>query len=101
MPAQVPSVWQTNGGIYCGYGADSTEGPPVLGDVLRYSGDRHIALVGNSGSGKSRRWLVPNLAQLTGWSMLVIDPKGGAAPHVRASPRGAWRRKRGVRSFRR
>ena len=76
MPAQVPSVWQTNGGVYVGYAANSTEGPPALGDVLRYTGDRHIALVGNSGSGKSRRWLVPNLAQLTGWSMLVIDPKG-------------------------
>src|SRR5271170_1374612 len=76
MSALVPSVWHTDGGIYHGYGADDTEGPPVLGDMLRYTGDRHIALTGSSGSGKSRRWIVPNLARLTGWSMAVIDPKG-------------------------
>lgn len=75
MSASVPSVWQTNGGIYCGYGVGNTEGPPALGDVLRYTGDRHICWIGNSGAGKSRRLLLPNLAQLTGWSMLVIDPK--------------------------
>jgi type IV secretion system protein VirD4 len=76
MSALVPSVWQTNGGVYLGYGVGNTEGPPVIGDVLRYTGDRHICWIGNSGAGKSRRLLLPNLAQLTGWSMLVIDPKG-------------------------
>jgi type IV secretion system protein VirD4 len=76
MSALVPSVWQTNGGIYCGYGVGNTEGPPVLGDVLRYTGDRHIVWVGNSGAGKSRQLVVPNLALLTGWSMLVVDVKG-------------------------
>jgi type IV secretion system protein VirD4 len=76
MIGRAPSVWHTNGGIYCGYGVENTEGRPALGDVLRYTGDRHIVWVGNSGAGKSRRLLVPNLAQLTGWSMLVIDPKG-------------------------
>lgn len=75
MSALVPSVWHTNGGIYCGYGVENTEGPPVIGDVLRYTGDRHICWIGNSGAGKSRRLLVPNLALLTGWSMIVIDPK--------------------------
>lgn len=55
MSASVPSVWQTNGGVYCGYGVENTEGPPVLGDVLRYTGDRHICWIGNNGSGKSRR----------------------------------------------
>jgi type IV secretion system protein VirD4 len=76
MSALVPSVWHTNGGLYHGYGTENTEGPPVLGDMLRYTGDRHIALIGNSGAGKSRRWLVPNLCLLTGWSMVVIDVKG-------------------------
>src|SRR5271163_4094414 len=70
------SVWQTNGGVYCGYRVNATEGPPAPGDMLRYTGDRHICWIGNSGAGKSRRLLLPNLAQLTGWSMLVIDPKG-------------------------
>jgi type IV secretion system protein VirD4 len=55
MSASVPSVWQTNGGIYLGYGTENTEGPPVIGDVLRYTGDRHIVWIGNSGAGKSRR----------------------------------------------
>lgn len=55
MPALVPSIWHTNGGVYCGYEAEDTEGPPVIGDVLRYTGDRHICWIGNNGSGKSRR----------------------------------------------
>jgi type IV secretion system protein VirD4 len=76
MSALVPSVWHTNGGLYHGYAVDSTEGPPAIGDVLRYTGDRHVCFVGNSGSGKSRRWLAVNLALLTGWSVVVIDPKG-------------------------
>jgi type IV secretion system protein VirD4 len=70
------SVWETNGGVYLGYHVDGTEGPPAPGPMLRYKGDRHICWIGNSGAGKSRRLLVPNLALLTGWSMLVIDPKG-------------------------
>ena len=78
MSALVPSVWQTNGGLYHGYGVNSTEWPPVIGDVLRYTGDRHVCFVGNSGSGKSRRWLAVNLALLTGWSVVVI----GATLHA-------------------
>jgi type IV secretory pathway TraG/TraD family ATPase VirD4 len=76
MSALVPSVWHTNGGVYLGYHVENTEGPPALGDVLRYTGDRHISWFGNSGAGKSKRMLVPNLAMLTGWSMLVVHPKG-------------------------
>lgn len=83
------SVWETNGGVYHGYYVDGTEGPPALGDMLRYKGDRHIAFIGNSGSGKSRRWLVPNLARLTDWSMVVVDPKGDllkmCGPHREAA----------------
>ena len=93
MSASVPSVWQTNGGIYLGYGVESTEGPPAIGDVLRYTGDRHICWIGNSGAGKSRRLLVPNLALLTGWSMLVIDPKGELLTDVRRAPGGGMARK--------
>ena len=37
MSARVPSIWQTNGGVYHGYGVETTEGPPALGDVLRYT----------------------------------------------------------------
>ncbi|MGE4046478.1 MAG: type IV secretory system conjugative DNA transfer family protein [Acetobacteraceae bacterium] len=70
------SDWATNGGVYLGHHVDRTEGPPAPGAILRYKGDRHICWIGNSGAGKSRRLLVPNLAMLTGWSALVIDPKG-------------------------
>jgi type IV secretion system protein VirD4 len=70
------SVWETNGGVYLGYHVDGTEGAPAPGEMLRYKHDRHIVWIGNSGAGKSRRLLLPNLAFLTGWSMLVIDPKG-------------------------
>jgi type IV secretion system protein VirD4 len=43
--------------------------------MLRYKHDRHICWIGNSGAGKSRRLLAVNAALLTGWSMVVIDPK--------------------------
>lgn len=68
-------VWDTNGGVYLGYHVENTEGPPAPGKMLRYTGDRHICWIGNSGAGKSRRLLRSNLALLTGWSMLVVDPK--------------------------
>jgi len=76
MSAAVPSVWHTNGGLYLGYGVNDTEGPPAIGDVYRYTGDRHVVWIGNNGSGKSRRLLAVNLALLTGWSVVVVDPKG-------------------------
>jgi type IV secretion system protein VirD4 len=75
-------VWATDGGIYFGVGSKSTEGPPPVpgaGAPLFYVGDRHIVTLGPNGSGKSRRTLWPNVHNLVGWSMLVIDPKGELA----------------------
>ena len=75
-------IWATNNGVYFGFGSDRTQGPPppLLPDrLIRYVGDRHIVTVGPNGSGKSRRLLLPNLADLTDWSMLVVDPKGDLA----------------------
>jgi type IV secretion system protein VirD4 len=62
------SIWETNNGVYFGF---NEERKPV-----RYAGDRHLITMGPNGSGKSRRLLLPNLAELTGWSILVVDPKG-------------------------
>lgn len=75
------SIWALNDGIYFGVPAESTEGAPpsVTTEPLHYVGDRHILTVGPNGSGKSRRLLLPNLVQLTNWSVLVIDPKGELA----------------------
>ena len=88
------SVWETNGGVYLGYHVKETEGAPAPGEMLRYKHDRHICWFGNSGAGKSRRLLAPNLALLTGWSMLVIDPKGDllkcSALTVRRLARKMW-----------
>ena len=76
-------IWYENGGIYFGYGTTTTEGPPPKGflreNLVRYTGDRHIVTVGPNGSGKSRRLLVPNLHDLTKWSIVVVDPKGDLA----------------------
>ena len=49
---------------------------PESGREIRYVGDRHMMTIGPNGSGKSRRVLLPNLAQLKGWSIVVVDPKG-------------------------
>lgn len=71
-------MWDTNGGIYLGYGASGTteEERPSIGREIRYAFDRHLMTIGPNGSGKSRRVLLPNLLALTGWSVVVVDPKG-------------------------
>lgn len=70
-------IWKTNGGIYLGFRTDHTEGdPPPLYDAERYIGDRGIITIGPNGSGKSRRSLLVNVCELTGWSKIIVDPKG-------------------------
>ena len=76
------NLWGTDGGVYFGYACDHTEGKPPSFDarmVLPYVGDRHLVTLGPNGSGKSRRLLLPNLARLSNWSILVVDPKGDLA----------------------
>jgi type IV secretion system protein VirD4 len=47
---------------------------------LRYHGDRHLLLFGPTGSGKTTRFLIPNLLlALEDRSVIVIDPKGELA----------------------
>lgn len=86
-------MWDTNGGVYLGYAANATEEGPETrtGGEVRYVGDRHLLTIGPNGSGKSRRVLLPNLAQLTGWSIVVVDPKGDLCQMTRA-----WREENGA-----
>src|SRR5665213_3777776 len=75
-------IWKTDGGVYFGFGTNKTEGPPPSlspNTAIRYKGDRHLITIGPNGSGKSRRLLVPNLVDLTHWSIVVVDPKGDLA----------------------
>src|SRR5215831_1042730 len=76
-----PTIWSKNGGVYMGFACSSTEFPleNLQPRPIQYVGDRHILTFGPNGSGKSRRALLPNLINLTGWSMLVIDIKGELA----------------------
>jgi type IV secretion system protein VirD4 len=62
------SIWAVNGGIGLGIGVD--------GKPLPYVGDRHICLIGPNGTGKTKRLLVPVLAENTGWTCIVADIKG-------------------------
>lgn len=83
------TLWNTNGGVYLGYETAETEGPPKWHPKMQpvcYPADRHIVTVGPNGSGKSRRLLLPNLHDLTDWSILVVDPKGELA-HMTAQHR--------------
>ena len=76
------NIWARNGGVYFGFESEDTEGssPPLeRARLIRYVGDRHIITVGPNGSGKTRRLLLPNLADLTDWSVIVVDPKGELA----------------------
>jgi type IV secretion system protein VirD4 len=70
-------VWDTNGGVYFGYGTDRTEGaPPTSAPVIQYVGDRHLLSLGPGGSGINRRLLEPNVLGLPGWSLVIVDPNG-------------------------
>jgi type IV secretion system protein VirD4 len=75
------TLWRKNGGIYLGFACSTTEFPleNVQARPLQYVGDRHILTFGPNGSGKSRWALLPNLINLTNWSMLVVDIKGELA----------------------
>lgn len=55
---------------------------------LQYGGERHIVVLGPNRSGKGARLLIPNLLQLTGKSIIVMDPKG-----QNAAVTAEWRRK--------
>ena len=73
------AVWDTDGGVYFGYATNATEEsarPKIGKEQTRYVGDRHLMTIGPNGSGKSRRVLLVNIAQLKGWSIVVVDPKG-------------------------
>lgn len=84
-------MWDRNGGIYFGYGVNATEGAGAreVGQQIRYVGDRHIMTIGPNGSGKSRRVLLPNIAILKDWSVVVVDPKGTLAQMTAADRPGA------------
>ena len=70
-------MWDTNGGVYFGYGTDRTEGaPPTSAPVIQYVGDRHLLSLGPGGCGINRRLLEPNVLGLRGWSLVIVDPNG-------------------------
>ena len=73
------SIWDQDGGIYCGFACDPETGIYAKEHRLPYNGDRHVLTFGPNGSGKSMRLLYENLMTLRHWSMLVIDPKGELA----------------------
>lgn len=65
-------------GIYLGFDKN--------GKILSYKGDRHIAIVGANGTGKSNRLGVPNLLRSVGRSWVVVDVKPELGP-LTATPR--------------
>lgn len=74
--------WAVNGGLYLGLAVDAwghgeTHAPVYDPNrVLAYTGDRGVVLLGPNGSGKTRRWLLANVARLTDWSKVIVDTKG-------------------------
>jgi type IV secretion system protein VirD4 len=71
------SFWDLNGGIYLGFPTKTSEGkPPLLTKPLRYTEDRHVVTVAPNRTGKTMRLLLPNLVELTNWSMVVNDIRG-------------------------
>jgi type IV secretion system protein VirD4 len=84
------NIWATNGGVYLGFPAESTEGkPPQLTTELRYKEDRHLCLIGPNRTGKTKRLLLPALFDLTGWSIVVNDIRGDLCKMTEAHRRAA------------
>ena len=46
---------------------------------MRYGGAQHLIVFGPNGKGKGTRILMPNLLQMSGSSLVVVDPKGELA----------------------
>lgn len=46
---------------------------------MRYGGEQNILIIGANGKGKGTRILMPNLLQMSGSSVVVVDPKGELA----------------------
>jgi len=84
------SIWNRNGGIYLGFPAQSTEGPPPpLDKPLRYTGDRHVCSIAPNRTGKTKRWLAVALHDLTDWSIVVNDLRGDLCKMTEAHRRAA------------
>src|SRR4051794_15352980 len=71
LPAGGPSPIRF--GYYCGLNSEQPSGPNL------YYGERHIALFGLNGSGKSTRSLIELLMTSVGRSIFVFDIKGELA----------------------
>jgi type IV secretion system protein VirD4 len=50
-----------------------------IAEKLRYGGDQHLLLFGPNGKGKGTASLMVNLLQMSGSSIVVVDPKGELA----------------------
>lgn len=50
-----------------------------IAEKILYSGDQHVLVFGPNGKGKGTRILMPNLLQMSGSSVVVVDPKGELA----------------------
>ena len=85
-----PSIIGSNdaGSIYLGRYWNG-DGKQVEGK-LQYGGPRHVVVLGPNAAGKGAGLLVPNLLQMEGKSLIVMDPKG-----QNAAITASWRRKVG------
>src|ERR1700729_2096853 len=74
-------------GVPLGFQWDMQRGR--YGARVMFEGKRapHLLVIGPNGSGKGTRLLIPALLQMSGRSMVVIDPKGELAAVT-----AAWRR---------
>jgi type IV secretion system protein VirD4 len=75
------------GGILLGYAWNPRTGEYGKRVIFEGRTAPHLLLLGPNGSGKGTRLLIPSLLELTGRSIVVIDPKGELAAVT-----AAWRR---------
>src|SRR5580698_6690017 len=84
------NIWALNGGPCVGFASETTEGTPgALRKSLRYTGDRHMCLIGPTGTGKTKRLLIPALYDLTSYSIVANDIKGELCAMTAAHRRAA------------
>ena len=70
------ALWGRNGGLYLGWDVGPKGRIDLRDRPAEITTNAHVVMLGVNGVGKSRRFVIPQLLKLLGWSIVVPDFKG-------------------------